>query len=71
MAVGTVSSFIVGVSNPAMDLLFGRILNTLNESSNFVEEINQLSLYLVIIAGFNFVAGYLQVLIFIFEPTFL
>ncbi len=61
MASGTLGSLIVGISFPAMDLLFGRILNSLNESSDFVEQVNTLCLYLLIIAAFNIVAGFLQV----------
>ena len=68
---GTFGALVVGVSNPAMDLLFGRILNSLNNSDEFMDDIDTLCLYLVIIAGFNFVAGFLQVrmstiLLFIF-----
>jgi len=61
MALGSLGSLIVGLSFPAMDLFFGRILNSLNSNSDFVEDINTLCSYLLIIAAFNIVAGYLQV----------
>lgn len=61
MVIGTLGSMVVGISNPAMDLLFGRILNSLNESSDFVDEVNTLCFYLAIIAAFNSIAGFVQV----------
>lgn len=61
MALGTLGSLIVGISFPTMDLLFGRLLNSLNESSGFVDQINELCLYLVYIAIANILGGYLQV----------
>lgn len=61
MLSGALGSLVVGISFPAMDLLFGRILNSLNSTSDFVEDINTLCLYLLIIAAFNIIGGYLQV----------
>ena len=69
MFLGSLGSLIVGLSFPAMDLFFGRILNSLNSNSDFVEDINTLCSYLVIIAAFNIVAGYLQVSNCSFHPA--
>ncbi len=61
MVLGTIGSLIVGISFPAMDLLFGRILNSLNGDSDLVSQVNELCLYLVYIAIANIVGGYVQV----------
>eukprot|EP01032_Pedospumella_encystans_P033036 gene33036-37319_t len=61
MILGTIGSLIVGISFPAMDLLFGRILNSLNGDSDLVAQVNVLCLYLVYIAIANIVGGYVQV----------
>lgn len=61
MGLGTIGSLIVGISFPTLDLLFGRLLNSLNEPSGFVDKINQLCLYLVFIAIANILGGFLQV----------
>jgi len=62
MAAGTIGSLIVGVSFPAMDYLFGQILNSLNdEGADIVKQVNRLCLYLVYIAIANIVGGFVQV----------
>ena len=62
MAAGTIGSLIVGVSFPAMDYLFGQILNSLNdEGADIVKQVNRLCLYLVYIAIGNIVGGFVQV----------
>lgn len=62
MSLGTLGGIITGLSLPAFNFLFGRILNTLNSTgSSFSEKINTLCVYFVIIAAFNIVSGFLQV----------
>jgi len=64
MFFGTLGGVITGLSLPAFNFLFGRILNTLNSTgSDFTDKINTLCIYFVIIACFNIVSGFLQVTI--------
>ena len=61
MAAGSFGSLIVGLSFPAMNIVYGRVRNALNEPSGFVGEINTLCVYLIYISVATIIGGFLQV----------
>jgi hypothetical protein len=62
MAIGSCGSLVIGLSNPAFNVLFGEMIDTLNRGSmSFAELVAQLCIVLVIIACVNILAGFLQV----------
>jgi hypothetical protein len=64
MAIGSCGSLVIGLSNPAFNVLFGEMIDTLNRGSmTFTELVAQLCIVLVIIACVNVFAGFLQVFV--------
>lgn len=64
MALGTLGDMVTGVSNPIFHFLFGRIIDTLNKDpSQFMEEINELCLALVVVGAACLISCTLQVLV--------
>jgi hypothetical protein len=62
MAIGSCGSLVIGLSNPAFNVLFGEMIDTLSRGSmTFTELVAQLCIVLVIIACVNVFAGFLQV----------
>lgn len=67
MALGTAGGLATGVSLPIFNVIFGQLLDKLNESgSNFTDSINRLCLIFVYIAIGGLIAGFFQV-----QETFL
>lgn len=64
MVLGTIGGVLTGVSMPAFVVLFGRIINALNEDvSSFTDKVAELCIALVVVAGINVFSGFLQVTI--------
>eukprot|EP01040_Poterioochromonas_malhamensis_P002792 gene2792-2974_t len=62
MALGTAGGLATGVSLPIFNVIFGQLLDKLNESgSNFTDSINRLCLIFVYIAIGGLIAGFFQV----------
>ena len=61
MTVGILGGVITGVSLPAFNVLFGRLLDSVNETSGFTDTVNQLCLIMLIVACFNLLSGFMQV----------
>lgn len=63
VVVGTISAIITGVTTPVFNLLLGKVIDALNKSPDtFGSEVNTLCIYFTIVACFNIVAGFLQVM---------
>lgn len=62
MALGTAGGLATGVSLPIFNVIFGQLLDKLNESgSNFTDNINRLCVIFVYIAIGGLFAGFFQV----------
>jgi cell division protein FtsX len=62
MFFGGLGAFLTGVSIPAFNILFGRILDSLNDDTqDFQKGINQISILFAILAAIALFTGTLQV----------
>ena len=62
MGIGTLASIVTGVSFPAINILFGQMINALNGDSNeFAANIEKLALYFVYVAIANMFSCGIQV----------
>ncbi len=63
MIIGTLGGIATGIAIPICNVLFGRILNHLGDSSasDFRDKINEVCLDLVIIGSISLVSGFCQV----------
>lgn len=62
MVLGTIGAIVTGLSIPTFNVLFGEIIDELNEDPDgFTDEINRLCILFVIIAAINLLSGFLQV----------
>lgn len=69
MTVGGVAAMITGLSIPSFNILFGEILDQLNDDgSNLQEGVNQVAMIFAIFAVINFFTGVAQVNFSIYLP---
>lgn len=62
MFLGTFGAIITGVSIPLFNVLFGEIIDSLNDDPNgFTDEINKLCIAFLVIAMANLFTGFFQV----------
>lgn len=62
MSLGILGGAVTGLSLPAMNIVFGRLLNTINGTvESLTEGIAKLCVIIVVIAGMNVFSGFLQV----------
>jgi hypothetical protein len=63
IVLGTFGGIVTGLTMPAFNVLFGRMLNKLNDTSGdgFAAAIEELCYYFIVLAGINVVSGFLQV----------
>ncbi len=62
MLLGTLGAMVNGLSMPAFNVLFGKVIDTLNGSkSSFADNIDQLCISIVVIGVINLFTGFLQV----------
>ena len=62
MLIGSIGGITVGGSFPAFNVLFGQMLDQLNEDpASFGEGVERIALWLVYLAIINVIAGYMQV----------
>lgn len=62
MIMGTTGGIVTGLSLPALNVLFGRMINALNNpSNNYSDAVAELCIQFVVIAGANIFSGFAQV----------
>jgi hypothetical protein len=62
MVLGTLGGIATGLAFPAFNILFGRMINTLNGGDvNFADAVAQLCISFVVIAVINLFSGFFQV----------
>lgn len=62
MSLGTFGAVVTGLCIPTFNILFGRIINTVNsDPSSFQDTVNQLCTILVVVSGINLFSGFFQV----------
>ena len=65
--MGTIGGIVTGLSLPALNVLFGRMINALNNpSNNYSDAVAELCIQFVVIAGANIFSGFAQVRLYIF-----
>jgi hypothetical protein len=63
MIVGTLGAVVTGLCVPTFNILFGRIINTLNSDPGaFQQQVNTLCIVFAGVALVNLISGFLQVL---------
>jgi len=67
MILGTLGGVITGFSLPVFYILFGRLLDSINDASRLTDTVDELCIDLVIVACINLFSGFLQVGRFTFE----
>ena len=62
MCIGSVGAAITGATFPLFNVVFGKILDELNDDgSNFQEGVNKVAIIFAIFAGVDFFSGFVQV----------
>ena len=59
--LGTIGAILSGCAMPAFSVLFGEMLDSLNEGGDFQKSVNTLSIIFGIVAGINLITGTVQV----------
>lgn len=61
IVLGTIGAILSGCAMPAFSVLFGEMLDSLNEGGDFQKSVNTLSIIFAIVAGINLITGTIQV----------